>query len=403
VGSGVGALTGYRDQKKRNKNLTEKGKSERGISPFSAATVGAIGGGITGYGVGKVLKVNKRLRQNAKAIKAENIRSHGGMPGSRVAAGELHVPSWLKGMKTKKDAKAAYLRQASYWHTDKNKAPNARQKFEETTKAWKDFENHPDGFSKLSASRGIVHVPKAVAEAADLSYGKAGKGWSWAKKHLRSRRLRHAALSNATLKGGAMGAVAGAGMGALPQNKKDVQEDIKDGGTRMSRKERMLRGAVTMGTTGALTGKLIGSIGNLSRTAKKVNYRQIQRTAKLQQMAEKQRSAEAAKAGKFRMPSFASILDEVQAKTKLRAHKRRTTRGLISLFPGSRAAKKAKLVQKLKKNPRIKNLLNRNKSNPYSVREEAERRGKFGKSKTSSIDDTFAVALFEEVANLWKE
>jgi len=96
-----------------------------------------------GFMVGRAAGAFKDFKDTYKTYQ----HYQGGAPGYR-SRGPVEVPSWLKGVKTKADAKAAFRSQAMRHHPDRG---GSLEKMKEVNVAWEAFARSPH-FEKLSAA-----------------------------------------------------------------------------------------------------------------------------------------------------------------------------------------------------------------------------------------------------------
>lgn len=134
AGAGLGGAKGYYDAKAHNKKQGKNGQKK--VDPLAAAAFRAGVGASLGHTVGSFARWG-HLNQAARV---------GGAAGAATRSSSKNgVPEWLKGVKTKTDAKKAYHAQASQHHPDKG--GNA-EKFKEVAGDWEHYKKHH--FDKLS-------------------------------------------------------------------------------------------------------------------------------------------------------------------------------------------------------------------------------------------------------------
>jgi hypothetical protein len=125
VGGAVGGGSNYLWAKSHNKKQKDKKKH---VDPRAAAVVGAGFGASLGHGAGSYARLHH-------------------LNGLQNAPAKAQIPSWLKGVKTKAEAKSAYRAQARKHHPDLG--GNA-EKFKGVQSDWEGFEKQH--FNKLSHS-----------------------------------------------------------------------------------------------------------------------------------------------------------------------------------------------------------------------------------------------------------
>lgn len=119
AGAALGGVVGYKLMERTNKERKAKGKKTQ--NPIVAALLlGGLG-----------------------ASHGHSIGSLGRMFQVRKAQRHTAIPSWLKGVKTKAEAKSKYREQAHKHHPDKNPGnKEAEERFKTVSKEWEDFETH---------------------------------------------------------------------------------------------------------------------------------------------------------------------------------------------------------------------------------------------------------------------
>ena len=126
AGAGLGGYAAYKGQEAANKKSKKKGGD-----PRAAAAVGAAYGASLGHTAGSWARFGHLHRAQ---------RSMGTGPTTSAA-----IPAWLKGVKTKAEAKSRYRAEARKHHPDLGGDPERMKK---VTTEWGDYEKHH--FDKLS-------------------------------------------------------------------------------------------------------------------------------------------------------------------------------------------------------------------------------------------------------------
>lgn len=244
AGAVIGGVSGAKAADKHNDRRAKglwpnKGapKADRKAYTVSSAMKGAE----FGAGLGS-------LHAGASYMKHERQKVKAKMRG-KPAPG-MKVPSWLSGATTKAEASKRYKARAREVHPDLSSNPVEKVKrtkqFQDLSADWESFQKS-EHFDKLSTALS-THVEKAAPQTAK-------KTWSWAKKHLRPRKLKYHAMTNKALHGTAIGAAGGGALGALGGA---IPEPDRKAGE--SRKKNALKGALHMGVAGGLLGHGYGRL-----------------------------------------------------------------------------------------------------------------------------------------------
>jgi len=174
MGGGIGAIGGLSDEassgKKRLKHMGQGALA----GALSGGLLGGIGGAVGGTSTGR--QTNWRDRERAWDSEYSRSRAGSGQRGPWENArwtpkGAVHPQEvdWLKGVKTKADAKRAYRAQAQTHHPDRAASEAERLVREETMKkinaTWDAVQQHPS-FQKFAFTQGI----RAACAAFGLSF-----------------------------------------------------------------------------------------------------------------------------------------------------------------------------------------------------------------------------------------
>lgn len=168
VGGGFGgALSGYSEKKRQDAHMEskkfkkqdparqEKYRSKRLGKILRKGVSGALSGGMLGAAWKTpesadrhAFKTLRRIR-NSRTSRARSSYGSGSARGSGEARSakvkDVGTPEWLKGVKTKADAKTKFREQAKMHHPDRG---GSEEKMKKVNSEWDSFQKHH--FNKLS-------------------------------------------------------------------------------------------------------------------------------------------------------------------------------------------------------------------------------------------------------------
>lgn len=166
IGGAIGTVTGggaghlankahenSSDYKKSSPEKKKKFQKSKKWGVGVNAVVGGVGGAMLGHDIGKMDTTWRNINKGVRGAKGKSYKDYdfgfGGRSSSREAppikTKDIGTPDWLKGVKTKGEAKSKFRQQAGQHHPDRGGDEN---KMKKVNAEWDSFQKHH--FHKLS-------------------------------------------------------------------------------------------------------------------------------------------------------------------------------------------------------------------------------------------------------------